>query len=508
MSENIERTDLPEVSEKKPFLKRLPVMSLPAIIALILMVIVFLQALFTSFHRFQLLKPNFIGPYLGGKYYDNFINSGSFGKSLGDSLACNGLILLICGALSALLCLLYRAFKKPGAVLTLACLWLIPVCLPTALMSQGTRSLLHFMGPLSAFSVYLYALGLQTIGMFCFSGGIFAYLNFRKKGEIGKAPFMGLLAAVLVFLLRSLTANGLYYGFETLLTRTFERASMPDFFSGLSGIDVFQANAVAVLKIAMQILIGLIPVFFLCRLSKERAIGEKTPKALWCLFPAALAGILLSLFAGCHGGESYAYFGTVSINSLIVTLAGGAFGGLIAWSFIHLMKRTSAVRFGIIALVLSCALSCIGMIYILIRYRITTNELLPQVLLSAFDWRVILLVITLAFMLRSHKEIHTGYLVLALCLLIAAFSWGELSNQVVIFNKKTSTIPIFYYQLTSSVDTRPSILLQIKLLMVVPPLALGLGSALLMRKAFQKAEPRDGSSVPLSEPETHSEIQA
>ena len=506
MSENTERTDLPEAPEKKPFLKRIPVMSLPAVIALVAMAVVFVLTFCTSMQKLNIRDGIWNGPNVGFKNYSNFINSGALGKALGDSLAVNGLRLLICGVLSAALCSLYRLFKKPGTVLTLACLWLIPVCLPTAFMAQETRSLLHFFGELKAHAVFLYAMGLQTIGMFCFTGGLFAYLNLRKNGQVGKAPYMGLLTTVLVFLLGNLTTRGLYYGFGTVLVRTFDEYISR---AGLEDMNFFAGNAVSVLKIGFQILIGIIPAIFLYHtMPKEKALGEETPKSLFWLFPAALAGILLVLFCGCHDDKMYAYFGTVSVNSLMVSLAGGAFGGLIAWSFIHLLKRSSLLRFVIVALILSASVSCINLIYLLIRYSITRNDLLPQVLCSAFDWRVILLVIILAFIFRSHKEIRSGFLVLSLCLLIAAFAWGEISNQVLWFNMKTPTVPMFYFDLLKAQKVRPALLLQVNLLMVVPPLLIGLGSALLMRKAFQKAEPRGGSPVPLSEPEAHSEIQA
>lgn len=503
MSENIERTEFPETPEKKPFLKCIPVMSLPAIIALIAMVVVFVLTFYTSFYTFNMLKGLWHSNYVGNKNYSMLFEVDRLTRVLGDTLTVKGLILVICGVLSAALCAFYRLFKKPGVVLFLACLWLIPVCLPTAFMSMETRSLLHYMGTIKEHSAQLFGTGLQTIGMFCFTGGIFTWLNLRKTGKAGKAPFTGLLTAVLIFLLGNLTTSGLYYGFGTIQSKPFD--SIIPYTSDVLGKNFYTANASSVIKIAFQILFGLIPAVFLCRMSNQKGLTEETPKALWWLFPSAMVGILLVLFTGCKGSVEYP---SVSVNSLIVSIASGAFGGLVAWSLIHLMKHSSPVLFGFIAVILSAAMSCINMFYLLYIHYVSHNDLLPQVLCSAFDWRVILLIITLAMTTRSHKMISSGFLALSMCLLIAAFAWGEYSNQVHMLNRSTATIPILYCQTWSITKRLSSMSCVPGLLMVVPPLLMGLGSALLMRKAFQKAEPRNGSSVLLSEPEAHSEIQA
>ena len=483
MSENIERTETPVCPEKKTFWKRIPVMSVPAIIALVLMVVVFILTFYTSFYRYNISKGLWNPDFVGSRNYSMLFEGDRFTRVLGDTLTVKGLVLVICGALSAALCALYRLFKKPGTILVLACLWLIPVCLPTAFMSMETRSLMHYMGTFKGHSYHLFGTGLQTIGMFCFTGGIFTWLNIRKTGQAGKAPFTGLLTAVLIFLLGNLTTSGLYYGFGTVLSSPFD--SIIPYTSDVVGKNLYSANVSSVIKIAIQVLFGLIPAVFLCRMSKQRGLAEETPKALWWLLPAALAGILLTLFIGCKGSSEYA---SVSVNSLIVSIAGGAFGGLLAWSLIHLMKHSSPVLFGFIAIILSAAMSCINMFYLLFIRYVSRNDLLPQVLCSAFDWRVILLIITLAIIGRSYKGIRPGFLALSLCLLIAAFAWGEYSNQVYMFNRNSATIPVLYFQTWATTKRLHSMSRIPGLLMVIPPLLISLGSALLMRKAFKEAE--------------------
>ena len=488
MSENIERTETPVSSEKEPFWKRIPVMSVPAVIALLLMAVVFLLTFWTSLHKLDFFKGLWTGPYIGTKYYRTVLDNGGFIRSLGDSLAVKMLILGVCGALSAAFCALYRVFNKPGTILTLACLWLVPVCLPTIFTGQELRPLIFHMGPVKSESVYLFAMGLQTIGMFCFAGGIFAYLNMLKTQKVGKAPFMGLLAAVLVFLLGSLSTNGMFFGIGTILTKPFD-SRIPTGYKMVNN-DYFQGNAWAVVKIVLQILIGLVPAFFLRRMVRNKAGCEQTPKFFYVMLPAALAGVLLVLFASWTATkESLNLYEISSVNTLIVTLACGAFGGLVAWSFIHLLKRSSAGWYAVIGLVLSAALSCINMQYVLIIRYVSLNSLLPQVLFSAFDWRGILLVIILALVLRTHKEnVRSGYLALALCLLIAAFAWGQFSSPEYMFNRNMPTFAVMYYEMFKVENLRPAMDLQFTFMTAVPPLLLGLGAALLMRRAFKEAE--------------------
>lgn len=488
MSENIERTEIPASPEKKTFWKRIPFMGLPAVIALVLMVVVFVLTVYTSLYKLSLFKGLWYGPYIGSWYYRIGLDNGGFIQSLKDSLVIKMLILGVCGALSAAFCALYRACKKPGTILTLACLCLIPVCLPTIFTGQELRPLIVHMGPVKSESVFLFAMGIQTIGMFCFAGGIFAYQNMLKNQKVGKAPFMGLLAAVLIFLLGNLSTNGVFSGIGTILTRPFD-SEIPTLYPTID-MGYYQGNAWAVVKIVLQVLIGLIPAFFLRRMARDKAACEQTPKFFYGMLPAALAGVLLVLFAGWTATkESLNLYEISSVNTLIVTLACGAFGGLVAWSFIHLLKRSSAGWYAVIGLVLSAALSCINMQYVLIIRYISLNSLLPQVLFSAFDWRAILLVIILTLVLRSHKEeVRSGYLALALCLLIAAFAWGKYTCHEVMFNKNMPTIAVMYYNMFKAENLRPAMDLQFTFMTAVPPLLLGLGSALLMRKAFREAE--------------------
>jgi hypothetical protein len=139
-------------------------------------------------------------------------------------------------------------------------------------------------------------------------------------------------------------------------------------------------------------------------------------------------------------------------------------------------------------------------------------------LLAAFDWRVILLTVTLAFVFRFCSAARPGFLRLSLGLLAGACTWGNIVLPVYHISNGDMTAGTIYYLVemyntspTAKMNygqqfgfgTNPDMLLN--LVMFIPPLLLGAGAALAMYRAFRKEKeepltiPEDAQPVP--EPE-------
>ena len=116
---------------KRPWYK-VPVITIPAILALLVMVYVFLVTGRASMLKYSAFRGMSDSPYIGFKQYEFVLNYTSIKMSIWATLLTKLTVLAVCTVLAAGMCAIYRKMKKPGAVLTAACLWLIPAAIPTA----------------------------------------------------------------------------------------------------------------------------------------------------------------------------------------------------------------------------------------------------------------------------------------------------------------------------------------------------------------------------------------
>lgn len=509
MSE-IQDTDKIFVPEKEePPKKKFQLIKLPAILVLGVMVVIFLLTVYFSTKKYGITSGLFGGEFAGLENYRSV--SGIIGSALQNTLLIKIIMLAVCGGLSAALCTMYKAMKKPGTILTTACLWLVPLVLPSFMLALAFA---HLPDPTSLFGtgiLYLLSEGLQTISLFCFTAGIFAYLNMLKGNDAGKSAYSGFLIAFLVWLLGNLTTNGILYFFQKtyLYSQSFDCDIFLISFTGSRG----SGNALSVIKIPLQVLIGIIPVIYLRRRAGENTEELNKANGESWLFPIAGISLIPILFIGNLVESIDNRWFSAAINSILLAVGAGAFGCLIAWSLIRIMSRSSGKAFGIIAIMLAAALSCQYMEYLFNKFVFAYNSLLPQVFTVIFDWRMMLVIIILAFILRNHKVNRPVSLIAALSLFAAALSWSGLTSGFLYgSSKRFGTLSYTYYMLKSNINVLGSNGVPASgmerlywpwiVLIYAAPLLLGLGAALLTRKAFREAEHPDDSSVPVSEPET------
>ena len=477
-----QETSASAAEQVQPAKKRFRLMYIPAVISLALIIAVFLLTFYTSTHKFSVLKGLFGGTYTGNTYYRHAFDpsSGSVFRFIKDSLLIRILILAVSGLLSAGMCALYRCIKKPNAILWLSCLWLVPAALPTAVTAYPAINVLISLKISSNSLVHVLGSGLQTAGIFCFTAGLFAY--------IGKNPFRGLLTAALIWLLGSLTLNALYpwFGIANAPERTLDHIV----FSRLRDSGYSYGSAFVIIKVVLQAVIAIIPMILLCRMDRKNSSGDipfpgKTTRAECLLIPGALACTALVFLAGLTKGIEDNWT-RLPLNGLILALAGGGLGGLIAWSIIRFLQGTSERLFGFTAIILSAAMSSLITSYILsIRLRMLSS-MLPQVLYAAFDWRMILLMIAIGFVLRSRPCPRPVILALSLALLAGAFTWANLTLATLYEHGDNATIGSLFLSMMKAENVSPSKHLQCMLWTALPPLAFGLGGSLLMHRALTR----------------------
>ncbi len=484
--------------EKAPAARKgFPYFGIPALVMLVLMLLVFGLEIYLSLHKNNIMKL-FSSPFVGMRNYERYISMRDLYEGLRGTLLFRGVQICAGGALAAALCALYYAFRKPRAVLTFACLWLIPACLPYYTMS------LAFLSPAvhardSGVLLYLLTSVLQTTSIFCFFGGLFTYINLLKKGNAGGGPYYGLLIAVLVWMLGAMSTNAQYYGGMTPLMsdRTLDMVNYR--MTALNGQYAIGA-AGSVIKVILQVISAIIPVIVLSILGRKKSTLGQTPLATVWVFLAVPAGVTLLLLSGLFSGDR---LGSAVYNSIVTVLIGGGLGGLIAYSFIHLLRRVPSFVYALIAAVLAAALSCLASQTIIMKDMGLRDTVWPQALLAAFDGRLILIITALAFALRNHSETKPGSLVVAAALLAGAFVWGEI-NVAALHSNRMMTVSLYTMNIMnnsvamSGLDTAATAEVAgeaarnaavtyrtvAQLVLAVPPLLLGTGAALMMRHSL------------------------
>ena len=484
--------------EKAPAARKgFPFFGIPALVMLFLMMLVFGLEIYLSFHKVNIIHLA-ASPAIGTQNYERLLRLREYIYGISATSRFRAVQIAGSGLLAAAFCALYYAIRKPKAVLTFACLWLIPACLPyysTALL---------FLSPAvhsgdSGVLLYLLTSVLQMTSIFCFFGGLFTYINLLKSGKAGGWPYYGLLVAVLVWMLSPMTTNAMYNGgMAAILTdRTVDMfnfrmvGSMAQYGVGAAG---------GVFKIVLQVLGAVIPVVVLSILGRKKSTLGRTPLATVWVFLAVPAGVILALVLGMFPTDR---MGSAIFRSVVTVLIGGSFGGLIAYSFIHLLRRVPSFLFAVIGVVLASALSCLASQMIVMKNLGLRDTVLPQVLLAAFDGRLVLIVTALAFALRSHSEARPGSLVVAAALLAGAFVWGEI-NVAALHSNRMMTVSLYTMNIMnnsmamSTLDTAATAEVAgeaarnaantyrtvAQLVLAIPPLLLGTGAALMMRHSF------------------------
>ena len=488
----------PAAADPEPARKGFPKFAIPAIIMLALMLLLFFFELFLSTQNVKIMRL-FDGQFVGLDNYGSYASRGQFGSALGTTLLFRVVQLGVSGALAAGLCALYYAMKNPRVALTFACLWLIPACLPY--LTGNILFISTIRTDSSGTLLYLLSGVLQTVSVFCFFGGLFTWLNLVKKGKAGGGPFYGLLVGILAWLLGGLTTNPATVGMNTTFGgMTLE---MLNFRTLVQKLQLGYSAAGSVLKILIQILLAVAPMIVLCILARKKSTRGKTPLTVLWVFLAVPTGCLL-LLLGLGSLATGDRFVDGTCTTVLTVLIGGAFGGLLAYSFLHLLRRVPAFLFGVFAVVLAASLSCISSQYYVMSQAGLRNTVWPQVLLSVFDGRLVLIVTVLAFALRDHQEARPGSLVIAMALLTGAFLWGEINLAYTYYaGRSSSPLSLVALQISqtassaasvstaenpeaaaAAVAARNAIRTESQLLVALPPLLLGAGAALMLKRGL------------------------
>ncbi len=483
----------PAAAKRKGF----PLFSIPALVMLALMLFVFFLEVYLSLHKVS-VRNIWQSVAVGMDNFIRYLSSRYFPEALGSTLVFRAVQLGGGALLAAGLCAIYYAMKKPRVLLTFACLWLIPACLPflsTWTLFRGTLRT-DYSGTLT----YLLTSVLQTASLFCFIGGLFAFLNLRKKGKTGGGPYYGLLVGVLAFLFSSLTAFATGAPMYTAMSRGMS-LDMLNVRVSFQNANWGTGAAGGVVKVLGQVLLAIVPLVVLSILARKKSTKGKTPWMVLWVFIAFVTFVPLVIVFG-SGNLPNGIPGS-TLATLSLALAGGCFGGLLAYSFVHLLRRVPAFLFGVIAVVLAAALSCVTSEYISMRSLGVLNTLWPQIFLSVFDPRLVLVTVVLAFALRDYTEAKPGSLVLAFALLSAALLWGEFSNAYLYSQNLRGGTPLTmlihrlfstasYADLSSAestaVITANMASRQMRtvagLLLAFPPLLLGAGAGLFLKRAL------------------------
>ncbi|MCR5565656.1 MAG: hypothetical protein K6F61_02295 [Clostridiales bacterium] len=482
--------------QKEPAARKgFPFFGIPAMVMLTLMLIVLGMEIFYATHQVSRAGRAEESVAIGLTSFEMLFHNAGFAGVLLNSLGFRITQLLVSGTLAAGLVALFYAMRNPRTVLTFACLWLIPACVPYLTMSLAivqTAARTDRTG----FLLYLFTTMLQTTSIFCFAGGLFTFLNLQKKGKAGGGPYYGLLIAVLILLLSALTTNAL----TPALINNRNNGRTVEYYAiqMINGAQYSQAAAGNVIKLLLQTAMAVIPAVVLCLLARKKSTKGKIPLATLWVFLAIPAGLTIMILLGnvfTASRESSAVFNTTG-----AVIIGGAFGGLIAYSFIYLMRRVPAVLFGLIAVVLAGTMSCVTTQDLTMSRLGLRETIWPQVILAAFDGRLVLIVTVLSFALRSHTESRPWAFVIAVPLLTGSMLWGEI-NVSYLFLSRTSNVSMqaLRYMMSASAAVSEqaaaaraaavqSVRTGSQLLLAIPAVLLGAGGAVLLRYSLDAPE--------------------
>ena len=514
-----EAESVPEARKEPPFLS---VFGAGAIVSLVL--------LFVLSAWYSLLKYNFRAGLLGGEYvglknYQYLLNSPMFLPAIRNSLVLK-ITEMLAGLVVALPVLAWvRLGKKPGRILTKACLCLVPMCFPYIVSGWlAIQFLPHDMlATANGYPfIFMAATALQTGGFIAFCGGFFSYLH--KRG-IGNGLQQGILTAVLVLSLSLLTPTDeagkvLSNALNRAMSNTIDQLS---YSTGLQMANFSVGFAADALKAALQLLLAIVPALLL----KKLAVRDESRTALADVRSAGLViGAAEFIWLAVILGAAAIMFGVQKITadpqaaaqaiaaassdqmilsglvySLITAGIGGLFAGLVSCGFISLNKNRGK-RFGLLS-----AIFALGFTFTIARYLIVSqahlvNTVVPVILRGAFEPRLISLSIVMCVALRMAPERRHRGLFAGMSLLGAAFMWGNFVSSLLYIAKaegrtlanvtymvlmrgaQAAAEPVDEAALMAQLAMRPVLLV----LTALPAVLLGFLGAFYIIRAFRKAE--------------------
>lgn len=449
-------------------------------------------------------------------------------QSAFENSAAVGLLQLVMGlALALPLTLGVKLPKKPGKVLTLSCLCLLPVCLPVASSAQALRALLprDMLMSTEAGPVIVALAGvLQTAGFIAFCGGLFAYLKCRG---IGKGAFQGVGAGLLISLFFLLTND---LGAVMLMGNSINRATTGTldhmvYSAGLVNAQVARAAAISVLQMGLQMMLAILPAIFLCRIAKLDTDRKALPDAKAAVFTMTGAKLvwivaLLAVTVFTFGKDLFMNnpeasveamiqvateqsVGTGLLNAVVIAALGGLVACCAAYSFIRYFGQ-GGKGLGLAMVLMATSVSFTMGKYLMAREVGVLNTSWPVIFSQVFDPRLVGLMIILAIAMRMAPDRSHKGLFVALSLLAAAFAWGDfVSPHIYTYNISNQPMAALLYRAMNGVNlptelgqmmTEELLLMQealqpvYSLLTSLPALILGgLGATFLVR-ALKKAE--------------------
>lgn len=509
--------------------KKAPVIArLMGNLALALLLAVTAASLLIALVKYRPGRSIFNSTWVGLDNFDKLTSHALFSSAISNSLLLK-LAQLLGGLfvglpLTMLVCL---PRKRPGRVLTLASLCLMPALLPQLSLYHLAITALPRQMLLSEAGVYVtFALmtALPTGGFFAFCGGLFAYM---KRRGIGKGAGQGLLVALLIQALSLLSpdlsaiyplANGVTANLSTTL-------DVYSFQYGLSRGNYGMSAAASNIKVVGQMLLGILPAVMLCRIAKVDATRIDLPRAKRSTFTVMLAPlfwavaliaaiVILVRYAALSASEDEWILAFMKaavsssdsllkalMQSVLIALGGGLLAASAGYGIVY-KYRYGRKSFGVAMLLLASSLTCLMSEYVLIRELGLINTVLAPMLRTLFDPRFIALLLVMTILLRMAPERATRGLALTLFLVAASCAWSDyMSSYIYIMDSSKLSISALYYrQLVgmfsqSSNVTDQMVLLQhaqksvSMVLTTLPALMLSLLAALQCIRCFRDAKP-------------------
>ena len=467
----------------------------------------------------------FGSPFAGFKNYQYLLANNRILLVLRNSLILKAAELM--GGLVLALPLLawVRLGKKPGRILTKACLCLIPACLPYLASCLMVLRLLPAQMRTSTDSYpVLFILGtiLQTGGFIAFAGGLFSYLH--KRG-IGNGLLEGVFLALLVQALSLLTpadeaTHVLTNAMNIKLSDTLDYFA---YRTGLMNGNFSLSCAAQNCKAVLQLILAIIPAAVLARKTGRDDSRVLIPDAKAAGFTIGLAEIIWIALAL---GAAIVLFGVqavrdnpesameavrevasapelvpITVNTLITAGGAGIAGAFVACGLIS-MNRSGKRNLALIVMIFSLAQSLDMSAYLAMRQFRLINTVFSVMLRDAVSPRLIAVAIILTAALRMAPERKHKGLFMGVSLLGMGIAWGDTISPVIyLSSNQMTTLPLLLYRLlmqggmpSEEGMTEAQLLARqaqepvLLVLVALPALLLAAFGATFIIRAFRKAE--------------------
>ena len=505
--------------------KESPFLSVLGLAAILVTVVAFAISVWFSLIRYTPVKGLFGGEFVGIESYARLISGTQFPTALRNSVILRLAEILSGFVVSIPVLAWVRLGKKPGRILTKACMCLIPMCIPYIVTSMVILQLVPNEVLVSGESYpALFVLGtaLQTGGFIAFCGGLFCYLH--KRG-IGGGMQQGMLAAFLVLSLSLLTPAD---AAGKILSNSLNRAAAETLDNYSYTASLLMANyslgaAIDVVKAIAQLLLAVIPVHMLVKMAKKDESRVTLPDSrasglvigatqfIWLYIVLGLALVMFGVQQFTKDPQAAANAAArVSTdqsvisgltNSLMTAGLSGLFGGLLACGFISLVKNAKK-RVGLAFAVFALGLTFLMGRYFLARTMHVLNTPFPVVLNMVFEQRIVAVAIVLSVALRMAPERRHKGLLPGISLIIASVAWGDfLLGLIYLTNRSLYSLGLYTRMVMvgvtqtagETVDAETLLAQQamrpvLLVLLTVPAVLFATFGASYLIRAFKKAE--------------------